>query len=154
MRLLAIDPGPTTSAYAIWDGERMLDAGKIENEAMLLYPQIVTVDLIVCEEIKCYGMPVGKEVFDTVFWTGRLYEHFSGFIHFAMMPRLDVKLHLCGQARAKDSNIICALKDRFGDKPKKGCPSPTYGDHKLKADEWQAFALAVTYYDLKGKTLV
>jgi hypothetical protein len=60
------------------------------------------------------------------------------------VERREVKLHLCGQARAKDSNIIQALKDRFGDKGTKNKPGLTYG---MRKDLWQAFALAVTCMD-------
>jgi hypothetical protein len=82
-------------------------------------------------------------------WVGRFIE--MSVADAALMPRKDVKLHLCGQTRAKDSNIRAALIDRFGGKEKaigkKASPGPLYG---LKADAWQALALAVTWLDLHG----
>ena len=66
-------------------------------------------------------------------------------------PRIQVKQHICHDSRAKDSNIIQALVDRFAygernrGKGTKKEPGFFYG---FKADVWQAFALAVTWYDL------
>jgi hypothetical protein len=64
--------------------------------------------------------------------------------------RKDVKMNLCGQTRAKDSNIIQALVDRFAyNVPNRGkgykkSPAFFYG---FKSDIWQAFAVGVTYLD-------
>ena len=35
MKVLAIDPGTTESAYVVWDGETILSKGKVENSLML-----------------------------------------------------------------------------------------------------------------------
>jgi hypothetical protein len=60
-----------------------------------------------------------------------------------------VKMHLCGNTRAKDGNIRQALLDRFGPGKAIACgtkkqPGPLYGVSK---DVWQALALAVTWSD-------
>jgi len=58
-----------------------------------------------------------------------------------------VKLHLCGSARAKDTNIRQALIDRYGGSAaigKKAAPGPLYGVSK---DVWSALAVAVTAAD-------
>lgn len=149
--ILAIDPGSEQSAFVLL-GSQIQDVGKIPNEDFLkraveivcLHPEAH----VVCEKIESYGMPVGREVFDTIFFTGRLTEllkFFKTTVNF--VPRKEVKLSLCGQTRAKDANIIQALKDRFGDKPTKAKPNLFYGAFKLKADEWQALALAVVVQD-------
>jgi len=71
------------------------------------------------------------------------------------MFRRDVKLNLCGSARAKASNIIQALVDRFASgepnygKGTKKTPGWFYG---FKADVWQAYALGVTYIDKQGES--
>ena len=60
-------------------------------------------------------------------------------------------MYWCGQMNAKDSNIIRAIKDRFGEKgSKKNGYNPAYNDEreKMKADIWQAFALGVYAYEL------
>lgn len=35
MTTFAIDPGPVESAYVIWDGERILEKGKVPSERVL-----------------------------------------------------------------------------------------------------------------------
>ena len=155
MNILAIDPGSTESAFVLWDGERVLDKGKWENFTLvkrLGVPKCSEAPLLVIEQVRSYGMPVGKDVFDTVFWSGRFVEAWDGM--WEQIPRKDVKMHLCGTTRAKDSNIRQALIDRFGKPGVKAAPNEVYGEDgskekKLKADGWQALALAVTVYDSK-----
>jgi hypothetical protein len=153
--VLAIDPGPEWSSLVLWDGERVqyrdtrLNVGLLaclEHDPMPYH--------IVIEWIASYGMPVGAEVFDTARWVGRFQEaaEARGF-PVSLTVRREVKLHLCGQARAKDANIRQAIIDRFGGKEKaigkKHSQGPLYG---LKADEWQALALALTFSDLHGSS--
>ncbi len=152
MTILAIDPGSTHSALVVWDGSRIISAEKLGNGAALVAVRLMIyahgVTDVVCERVECYGMPVGKEVFDTVYWSGRIWQRLEDWpsfqVSFSLIPRREVKLHLCGQVRAKDSNIRQALVDRFGGKGTKAAPGLTHG---LKADTWQAFALAVTCFD-------
>ena len=59
--------------------------------------------------------------------------------------RKDIKMNLCNTTRAKDSNIRQALIDRFGVPGTKKSPGMMYGLHK---DMIQAFAVAVTYFDM------
>jgi S-methylmethionine-dependent homocysteine/selenocysteine methylase len=155
MTVLAIDPGSEQSAYVLWDGEKVQAHQKLSNEQlrrMLWSARSEMADRAVIEQVASYGMAVGAEVFATCVWTGRFMEATPETWDPELMPRKDVKLHLCGQARAKDANIRQALIDRFGGKEqaigKKSAPGPLYG---LKADEWQALALAVTFHDLHGQ---
>lgn len=148
MVILAVDPGPEQSAWVLWDGERVLKHGKQDNAELkedALIDALLFGHRIVIEQIASYGMPVGAEVFATCIWTGRFIER-VGLAD--LVPRKDVKLHLCGQPRAKDSNIRQALIDRFGGKDKaigkKKTPGPLHG---ISGDCWQALALAVTFYD-------
>ena len=102
-------------------------------------------DLLVIEMIASYGMPVGKEVFDTCVWIGQ-------FKEIATMKnkkveyiyRKDEKMNLCNSMKAKDSNIRQALIDRFGVVGTKKNPGWFYG---FKKDIWQAYAVGVTYLD-------
>jgi len=146
MNVLAIDPGPVESAFVIWDGERIIEKGKIGNHELLdsISGLAVGSDVCIIEQIKSYGMAVSDSIFDTVFWTGRFCQAWGNRGFFDRMPRRDVKMHLCGSMRAKDSNIRAALIDRFGEPGKKASPGVTYG---LAKDTWAAFALAVTWYD-------
>lgn len=145
--IIAIDPGPTQSAYILYDGKKICDKGIEDNETMLeylhnynKYPQYAP--YLIIEKIASYGMPVGESIFETVFWTGRFAEAYGGEAE--RIPRKDIKMHLCNATRAKDSNIRQALIDRFGKPGTKKNPGLTYG---LKKDMWAAFALAVTYWD-------
>jgi hypothetical protein len=94
-------------------------------------------------------MAVGREVFETVFWTGRFFEAATRRgASVSRLPRKTIKVHLCGSARAQDSNIRVALCDRFGGSVAKGtkkAPGPLFG---IKSHEWSALALGVTCWDL------
>ena len=155
MKILAIDPGNTESAYVLMDEEyRPLKFGKVDNYQMRqIISDMETETLMagfrstgplktVIEMVASYGMAVGKEVFETCVWIGRYTELTS---HSEYIYRKDVKLNLCGQTRAKDTNIIQALKDRFGDKGTAKAPGWFYG---FKKDIWQAYGVGVTYLDL------
>lgn len=153
MKILAIDPGPIESAFVEWDGNRILDFGKIKNDDILdviSYSDDYQTKIII-EQVRSYGMPVGAEVFDTVHWSGRFHQEAdNNNFNVHLIPRKEVKIHLCGNMRAKDSNIIQALVDRFayGQKNKgKGTKKEPGFFYGFKSDIWQAFALAVTYYD-------
>lgn len=156
MRLLAIDPGSTHSAYVVVDDDlEPIWFDKIPNQELIESTHLHTVNHVVIEQIGHYGtgMPAGQTVFDTCVWIGRFYQQaFRGVtvegIH--LVPRREVKLHLCGQAKANDGNIRQALIDRFaseqrnGGKGVKNEPGFFYGFH---SDIWQCFALAVYWMD-------
>lgn len=141
---IAIDPGQSESAYVIIHNNLIEQFGKVKNEEIYTVFVSSLADKLFIEMISSYGMPVGKEVFDTCVWIGRFYEYFTlpnifGKPEAKLIYRKDIKLHHCGTARAKDSNIIQALKDKYGDKGTKNNPGYFYGFSK---DVWQAFALA------------
>lgn len=155
MRILAIDPGPIESAFVVWDGADVTFFGKYQNEKMLHLAKESSwyegdpesADICVIEKIASYGMAVGAEVFETCYWSG-IFAHAFGLAGVSRIPRLDVKLHICGDSKAKDSNIRLAIIDRFGGKEraigKKKTPGPLYG---IKADCWAALAVAITWHD-------
>lgn len=147
--IAAIDPGSEKSAIVIWDGSSVAHKAILENYELLCLCRDADAwhdaSVFVCERVECYGMPVGKEVFETVYWSGRFMEavHESG-ADFHLIPRREVKLHLCQTMKAKDGNIAQVLRDRFGDKGTKKNPGVTFG---MNSHLWQAFALAVTCHD-------
>lgn len=141
INILAIDPGPSKSAFVLWDGSNIVQKEIIENKALLT---LLKMDLwqrdntkLVIEWIESYGMPVGQEVFLTCRWCGRFEQAWGAECHY--MPRKEVKLALCHSTRAKDSNVRQALMDIMGAPGTKKNPGKTYG---LKADLWAALALA------------
>jgi hypothetical protein len=147
VRVLAIDPGNVESAYVLMDENyKPLEFGKVENGLLLGMTYSTVADAVALEMVASYGMSVGAEVFETVFWIGRYYEAARGSecVYIERILRREVKMNLCHDSRAKDGNIIQALKDRFGDKGTKKAPGFFYGFSK---DVWQAFALGVTYLD-------
>jgi hypothetical protein len=153
-RILAIDPGPLESGWLLWDGphKRPLRFGISPNDELLASlrtqlrggAQHGAPDVVVIEKIVPYGMIVGAEVFDTVWWAGRFTEA-ARPIKVVQLPRLAVKLAICGDSRAKDANINQALRDRFGGSKAKGTkahPGPLYG---ITSHVWSALAIAVTF---------
>lgn len=152
--LLAIDPGNVQSAYALIEQETYspIMAEKLPNAMMrkYLYSQLSLNNTdVVIEQVAHYGtgMPAGATVFDTCIESGRFIQIASDFaIDAHRMLRASVKTQLCGTPRAKDSNVIQALKDRFGEKGTKKNPGWFYG---FKADCWQAYALGVAWLDVR-----
>jgi hypothetical protein len=148
--VFALDPGPTKSALVRWNGRAVtleLHAPNEEIAAILHELAITGRDPLVIEQVASYGMPVGAEVFETCVWTGRFMEIY-GAQRTYRLPRLQVKLHLCHDSRAKDANIRAALIDRFGGKElaigRKAAPGPLYGVH---GDLWASLALAIAWLD-------
>lgn len=147
--LLAIDPGYESSALVCFSGMRIDSCQYLPNPdlAHALRHEIAWdgADLVL-EQIESFGMPVGREIFGTVFWTGRFAEAHQGWV--ILMPRRAVKMHLCHSARATDANIRCALMDRHGGRIAaigvKQDPGPLYG---VTRHGWSAVALGVTYLD-------
>lgn len=146
--MIAIDPGNEQSAWVLYVNGQVVDADIWKNERLRFSLRHLAKEAhpVVIEMIASYGMPVGKEVFDTCLWIGRFMEAAGSA---ELIYRKDVKMNLCGSMRAKDANIRQALIDRFGpgkDKAigKKATPGPLYG---FKADMWAALAVAVTYDD-------
>lgn len=152
MRILGIDPGYTQTAWVDYDAvQRKLMGFGIEPNAVFLdtcanATSLVGLDLVAIEKVEGFGMAVGKEVFETVWWTGRFHQELSAVLEPVRITRRAVKLHLCGSSRAKDANIRQSLLDRFG--PGKDAaigtrskPGPLYGVSK---DVWAALAVAVT----------
>jgi hypothetical protein len=158
--VIAIDPGNAESAFVRYQDGRPLAFGKRPNaEILAALPEQLRHEIrfgeshLAIEMIASYGMPVGAEIFETCVWIGRFVQAW-GAGH-SLIYRRDVKLHLCGQARAKDGNVRQALLDRWGGRAKaigtKAKPGPLYG---FKADLWQALAVAVTYSDRQTQTVV
>jgi len=144
MKLIAIDPGNTESAYVVLDENyKILEFGKIENNALNWKLHGSYYDDFVIEMIASYGMAVGKEVFDTCVWIGRFWET-AKTQNKAYVYRKEEKMNLCGSMRAKDTNIRQALIDRFGVVGTKKMPGIFYGFAK---DIWAAMAVGVTYLD-------
>jgi hypothetical protein len=143
MRIVAVDPGTTQSACVQWDGARILNAEILPNEEVLAALEATSgVDVLVIEWITGYGKPVGSETFETCRWVGRFQQAFQGRV--VLLPRREVKRHLCETTTAKDPHVWQALKARFGEPGKKKAPGLLYG---ITSHLQAAFAVAVTWWD-------
>ncbi len=144
--ITAIDPGTEQSAVVKWDGTQLSFAEIISNQLLLNYVRHwPSSESIAVEMVACYGMPVGREVFETCLLIGRIQEAANEKNECRLIYRRDVKMHHCGSARAKDGNIRQALIDKYGAPGTKKAPGKTYG---LKSHLWAAFAIA-TYVSEK-----
>jgi hypothetical protein len=157
-RILAIDPGYEQSAVVRLDAGRVTFSETSPNESVLraLHDRVFAeADVFVIEQVASYGMPVGREVFETVHWAGRFFDaiHWSDIAtngigsFLARLPRKTVVTQICGSSRAKDANVRQALIDRYGGSKAeavgtKAKPGPLYGVH---GDQWAALALAVAW---------
>jgi hypothetical protein len=142
--IIAIDPGPIRSALVLWDGRRVKLSRWEDNEdirEILRSNRDGNRRPVYIEMVACYGMAVGASVFDTCVEIGRMIEIVGGGA--CRIYRRDVKLHICGSARAKDANVRQALLDAYGPVGTKKNPGPLYG---CKSHVWAALAVAVTAY--------
>lgn len=152
--IFAIDPGNVESAYAEMDSVTLkpVSVGKVDNKTLLEKVKQLPYDAeLVIEMVASYGMAVGKEVFDTVFWIGRFWEAGNG-LHRELIYRREEKLDLCGSCRAKDANVRAALIDRFAPGARnsgKGTQKEPGWFYGFAADIWQAYAVGVTWADKK-----
>lgn len=159
--ICAIDPGNEESAFVLLDPDLRPVAGtKLPNEKMYQDMWLAIIDRwplhieFAVEMIASYGMPVGREVFDTCRWIGRLEERLKAR-KVTLIYRKDEKIILCNSMKANDATIRQALIDRFAPgtpnhgKGTKKAPGWFYG---FKADMWAAYAVGVTYHDMtEGK---
>lgn len=154
MRLLAIDPGSTESAWLRLNDGQVASSAKVANDELLeaLRDRRLTgsVDVVVVEWTAPRGMPASQELFETLWWAGRFAEA-AYPVPVDRINRLEVKRRLLGTTASKDSNVRAALIDRFGGIGgkavaigTKAAPGPLHG---IGSDVWAALAVAVTYED-------
>ena len=144
--ILALDPGTTETGWAVYQGGRVMVCGVDENGEVLRRLSYgfgfgALCPTLAIEMVASYGMAVGREVFETCVWIGRFQQAWHDPEAVRLVYRKDVKLHLCGNSRAKDPNIRQALLDKLGPQGTKKAPGPTYG---VKSHAWAALAVAVT----------
>jgi len=153
MILMGIDPGPLESGWIVWDTvkEEVLECGISPNKLIRISIESTVkewdIDVVLIEMIASYGMAVGESVFETCVEIGK----FDYCIHMIfhspkviLIKRRDVKLRLCGNARAKDTNIHQRLVDMYGKPGTKKNPGKLYG---VKSHIWSALALCIAYQE-------
>ncbi len=146
MRVIGIDPGSSETAYCVIDELQIIDAVKMpNNEFRRFLRRLGGVDAAAVEGIQSYGMPVGREVFDTCYEVGRIIEICAAeFLPAAVYNRPEYAKAICGVGKVSDAVLRMALMTRFGG-DKKGEPL-----HQLKgaSDKRSAFAIAVYHCDI------
>ena len=157
--LLAIDPGDAKSAFVFVDMEtyKPLYVGKDTNDNVRTkiteYIKEHPVKHVAIEMIASYGMAVGKTVFMTCVEVGILTEYLRQLgCEVDYIYRKDEKICMCGNMRAKDSNVYRALIDRFAKfdhRTGKGIKDKPDWFWGFKQDMWQSYAVAVTWLDVK-----
>lgn len=156
MYILAIDPGTTQSAWVVLGNKGAIyHFGMEDNEVLVVHIRgMHPAGHLAIEMVQSYGMPVGKDVFETVLWTGRFIQAWGQ--SYTLIYRSQVKQALCYDSRAKDSNIRQAVINRYpgsggGATPQIGTkekPGPLYG---IKRDIWSALAVGLTWLELHKK---
>lgn len=157
MMIFAIDPGSAQSAYCMM-GEDALPIAfdKVPNLDIiaLLRNYGKSRPTVVIERVASYGMPVGREVFDTCEWIGRYTQVAKDLaLDVEYILRQEEKLHICKSPKANDATIRRALIDRFAKhdlhngRGTKKDPDFFYG---FKADVWSAFSTGLTWLCKQG----
>lgn len=154
MNIIAIDPGSDNSGLVVWDSTKQvkISAEIMENNDLLNMIRVAPIKnyCLAIEQIRGYGIVAGNDTFDTCEWSGRFKESFeSRGGNVFMIPRKDIKKHLCGNTTTNDKYIRAALIDRFGEQGTKKNPGPLYG---ISGHLWAALAVAITCQDVYLKT--
>ncbi|MFY2643729.1 hypothetical protein ACOTDF_19390 [Achromobacter insuavis] len=156
---LAIDPGPEESGWCVMLEDTVVHSGVMPNSELLEYVQRNHIRInptrLAIEMIASYGMPVGREVFETCLWIGRFVQAWHDPEAVRLVYRKDVKMHLCGTTKAKDGNVRQAIIDLYpasggGATPQIGTkakPGPLYG---VSSHAWPAIGVALTVQAMQG----
>ncbi len=151
--ILSIDPGSEQSAWLLLRDGLPTDFEKSTNASILgrLWLPASRAAILVIETLHVRGMPTAQAEMETQLWAGRFIQAHGGEFH--QIKRMDVKMHHCHSARAKDGNIRQAIIDRFGGKEKaigkKKTPGVLYG---ISNDVWSAAAIALMWHDTHPTT--
>ena len=146
MKILAIDPGTTDSAYVLMNDDYTIknrNFYKFKNELVLknikdiggIYDDGMTV---VIEMVASYGMGAAIDA--------------GCPVHYVF--RMEEKMTLCHNSKARDSNIRQALIDRFArfdKKNGKGTKKNQDVFYGFSKDIWAAYAVGVTWLDKQPK---
>ena len=155
--ILAIDPGTTESAFVLYKDGALRDFGQKPNEAIRAFLLLNnSAEFLAIEMIQHYGkdMNAGATTFETCVWIGRFIEAWGG--PWRYVYRREVKLHLCGNCRARDPDVRTAIIDRYpreggGSIPQIGTKKQPGPLHGVSKDVWAALGVAITYEETMSK---
>lgn len=151
MVILALDVGTTESGWCLLTDYKPVKFGKDLNEKVLAIVKEWDYNVLVYEQFKSYGMPIGDSTIKSIEWNGRLLQSaLDRNIPVDCVTRNEEKINICHSSKANDGTIRQALIDRFASTPSgkgtKKNPDFFYGFSK---DMWSAYAVGVTYLDRK-----
>jgi hypothetical protein len=145
--IFGIDPGSRESGYVLWDTgqNRVFQCGNESNEGMLDLCRHTDFELLAIEQIRGYGIVAGDDIFDTCEAYGRFREAYEcRGLRVIMVPRKNIKKHLCGVTTTNDKYIRMALIDRLGEVGTKRSPGPLFG---ISGHLWSALAVCIYVAD-------
>lgn len=176
MRILAVDPGTTQSAYCGMGEDYMpIAAAKVDNRKIIELIELGGYDALVIEcmeprtlnvrtgERNAPPQRIGAETYETCYWIGR-------YMEAALRRDMDVHRVLRGEEKSRiiptkknrlpplpqdapkgaDARIRAALIQRFARFDKKngrGRANAKDVFYGFRADMWSAFAVGVVYLD-------
>lgn len=142
--IYGIDVGSEKSGVCIWDTQKQKIIYKDDQHPNEMIPHQFA-HYYVIEDIKSYGMPVGKTTFDTCKAIGRFQERLEKKDKvYYLVFKPEIQIHFCNTTRAKDASIKRVLLDRFGEKGTKKKQGVLYG---LANHAWDSFALCIYIED-------
>lgn len=140
--VVGIDPGTKQSAFVAWDGDYIRDVATMENPKVAKYLRSIDRDACVCiENIEPYGLVVGKEVLETMFWIGRFFQVARDTVgpkQVSRLPRRAVKKHL-RIGKGGDKEVRAALIRQLEHHP--------IDWHDLKSHQFAALGIAVCWWN-------
>lgn len=151
MIVIGIDPGAKQSGFVLWNPENETITYKdiLDNEIIPSFiREAPPKSIVAIEQLRGYGLRVGNDIFDSIWWSGRFAQAAkSAGMPFYMLPRADICNHLTDNPKCGDKGIRDALIDRYGEQGNKKEPGRLYG---IKSHMWAALAAAVVAGETEG----
>lgn len=146
MSIIGIDPGPERSAVVSIDNTGIVSTDFENAELARILSD--TKETVAIEDFVPYGHSIGHESLATIRWIG-VFGWVTRTCDVTLIPRPDIKAHLCGTRTAKDADVRDALIHRYGPGREKAigtkkAPGPLYG---ITSHGWSALAVAVVAMD-------
>ena len=143
------------------DAFEIQSKGKVENGWLIdvFLPSVCDAGLVI-EDIQCFGSAVGREVFETVRFSGRLQQKWLMLTskETTFQQTTEARKYMTGSPRAKDSFVRRGVLDFYANLTgltedtaligKKKKPGVLYG---VTADTWMAVAHALTWFGTLNK---
>lgn len=154
-RILAIDPSYKGSTYILTEGIKPVEFEIVaDNNHLLAYldENQTRFDKVLIESMSSYGQIVGRDVFDTLVWIGRIQQkaidlRYDTIIYY----RKAIVTWHCGIARGGDTGVRKSLIGKYAThdfKSGKGTKNNRDFFYGFHADIWQAFAITAYYYEM------